>query len=219
MANNILNVEKRSLALISWAERLLGFGVLTCWRSYFLIIPDLHPWISPVVSGRFGSIKQLSFQDVHYTQTLISLKFEYNRQKVCTCSNPFMWMHIKFASVFCAGRPDALSAQGQRRDFPPVQMKGRRTLPFTLYLERAKPVPPITWSITGRWPKGGRQGRTSSRCWAALAASQPVAPWEPLLAQKPLLCIVSHQSGLSHKRLENRGIYFFLIMNVLVISL
>lgn len=73
--NNIFNMEKRSLALISWAEPLRGFGVFTCWRSYFLIIPDLHPGISPVLLERFGSVRQLGFQDVRRTQMLITLKF------------------------------------------------------------------------------------------------------------------------------------------------
>lgn len=43
-------MEERSPALISWAVLVLvlGFGVFTCYRSYFFIIPDFPSGLSQV---------------------------------------------------------------------------------------------------------------------------------------------------------------------------
>lgn len=166
-------MEKVSLALIWWAEPLLGFGVLTCWRSWVLIIPDLHPGVSTFVLERFLSIKQLSFQNVHHTQMLITLKFKYNKQRVCVCDNPFTWVHIVFLPIsswkawraVSTGRMQGLSPCGHSLD----ERWEEPALHF--YFQRAKPVPPITWLIPAwRW------GRMSLWCRAAPPAMNNFPP-------------------------------------------
>lgn len=139
-------MEKRSVALISWAVVVLGFGVFTCYRSYFFY----YSWFSSrIKSGweKFCSIKQLSFQCVHYTQMLIPLKFYYNQQRAHICGNPFAWMHKKFSSVFCAGRSDALSVQR----FPPGSPFGWKVRDSAFhFVLQAKPVPLKHMEISSR---------------------------------------------------------------------
>lgn len=72
---------------------------------------------------------------------------------------------------------------------------------------------PVTWQVTEA--RGARRrGRTNSRCQAAPAASRPAAPWDRFLGWKALPWIIFYQSGLSYKKVENRGNYFFLIMKL-----
>lgn len=100
-----------------WFMNCTSTWICRVYLSYFFIIPDFHPGISPLSERNLVQLHNWAFSvslysDADHCDILIQ------PAESTYCDNPLTWMHTKFSSPFSAGRPGALSVQGEHRDFP-----------------------------------------------------------------------------------------------------
>lgn len=162
-------MEKRSLALISRAEPLLGFGVFTCWRSYFFYYcwPASRNKSSCAGEIWFNSATELSgcslYSDADHPGILTQWA-----ESVYPWQPIYVNAHQVFLRMLCWKAWCAVSV-GRTQGFSPCgRCLDERWEEPALHsvLWKSQTRSPVTWSGAGRRVKhveaGGEGGRAAS---------------------------------------------------------
>lgn len=122
-----------------------------------------------------------------------------------TYSNPFAWMHKRISSILCAGRPDALSLQGNAGISPPRSLFGWKVRGSAFhFVLQAKPVPLKHMEMSS---KGAECLMWGCPCCLPDGGSS-------FLARKHFCSLFSINQVFHIKKTENGKLFLFLIIGL-----